>query len=286
LLIIMPTIAAFALRSRGCITIRIKAMLTTLLTWLDDSTYRLRISRVLRDDATVLHAETPGEFREMFVERGDVNCTLIDSRSAAAASSLVNYVSAHRPDVAIIGVADFGMEHVTSFGRVAKAGAHRLLFRSAEQTRASMRAHIADAARACAMQQVLARIEPLLPARAIPLLRCFIDISSEPMSVESAASVLGLSRRTLLRNCTASHVIPPAALFTWCRLVLVEYLLLHTPETVESLAFEAGFPSGPALRNALRRHAGVSATKIRNGGSATPVFDRFRSAMRDARIET
>ena len=149
-----------------------------------------------------------------------------------------------------------------------------------------MRAHIEEAARVCAMELVMARVAPLCPARVIPLVRCLIDINSDGMSVECAARLLGVSRRTLLRNCSASHVVPPAELLAWCRLILAEHLLLHTNGTVEALAFETGFPSGTALRNALRRHADVSATRIRDGSGATPVLDRFRATIRNMRADT
>ncbi len=58
------------------------------------------------------------------------------------------------------------------------------------------------------------------------------------------------------------------------------YRLGDTPRTVENVALSLGFASASALRNQLRRYAGVTPHELRPGASLEVLLEEFRERWR------
>jgi AraC-like DNA-binding protein len=109
----------------------------------------------------------------------------------------------------------------------------------------------------------------------LPLLEHCLTFGRRPITVEGAATALGVHRKTLVNLCARTKLPPPAMLVGWCRLFLVAALLERRSYTVERIAHELEYASSTALRNAIRRYVGVTATEVRDRGGLAFVLDRF-----------
>jgi AraC-like DNA-binding protein len=100
------------------------------------------------------------------------------------------------------------------------------------------------------------------------LLEQFFDAAMERLSPTDLARRCGMNRRTLERLLKAHGLPPPAALFTWFRLLHAVRLLQDPARTIETVAFALGFGSGSALSNTFKRYTDLSlGNTVRLGGA-------------------
>lgn len=124
-----------------------------------------------------------------------------------------------------------------------------------------------DSARAAALtRRVLAGLEGVLPAALKGFLTRLLAAAVRPVDVSVASRLNFSTPRTLRRHLKAAGFPPPRILITWCRLFHASALLENPRRSVLNVTLALDFTSPDALRHALRRHAGLTPTEVRDRG--------------------
>ena len=97
-------------------------------------------------------------------------------------------------------------------------------------------------------------------------------------TVSEFAAAKGVSNRTLRWRLSKFHVTPED-LLRWRRVIAAFVLFEHTLLTVDRVARRVGFPSGPALHNAIRRTTGVSRPHVLRAGGTPYLISQLRVKM-------
>jgi DNA-binding NarL/FixJ family response regulator len=156
-----------------------------------------------------------------------------------------------------------------------RAGASGLIFRGVDDVAQVLRAAFRSAGQSLVSQRIADAVADLLPAGIRPLLRYALSRTGEGVSVDDAAEVIGVDRKTL-RNRLSKASIGPAEFVNWIRLGLVVGTLGDGSRTVERVALDNGFASGTSFRNMLRRYTSLTATELRGDEG----FDAFLTLLR------
>ena len=69
----------------------------------------------------------------------------------------------------------------------------------------------------------------------------------------------------------------------WCRLIAAAHALRVSARPIDVIAEELAFASPTALRNAIRRHLGTTATVLRTGEGERLACNGFRRWLRAAK---
>jgi AraC-like DNA-binding protein len=110
-----------------------------------------------------------------------------------------------------------------------------------------------------AVHRLLERV-PALPQR---LMAYGLAQHGHAVRVEDASRVLRTTRKALWLACHAANLAPPQTLLAWCRLIRLTQHLASSRHSVESVAYELGFGSAPALRNFTRRTIASTPSQLR-----------------------
>ncbi|HEX4933303.1 MAG TPA: helix-turn-helix domain-containing protein [Gemmatimonadaceae bacterium] len=119
------------------------------------------------------------------------------------------------------------------------------------------------------LRQALAHARPT--ARDAVLLA--VTRAHEPLTAESLAATLLLSRRVLAKHLEQSALPSPQRLITWGRLVIAAHLLEDPHRSADRIALGLRFPSGSAFRNTCQRYLRATPSEIRARGGARFVMD-------------
>lgn len=117
-----------------------------------------------------------------------------------------------------------------------------------------------------------------LPAKVATLVRWSFQRGLRYGSVSEFAAAKGVSNRTLRWRLAKFH-LTPEDLLRWRRVIAAFVLFEHTLMTVDRVAKRVGFPSGPALHNAIRRSAGVSRSHVLKSGGTPYLVRLLREKM-------
>ncbi|WP_203718351.1 AraC family transcriptional regulator [Asanoa siamensis] len=101
-----------------------------------------------------------------------------------------------------------------------------------------------------------------------PALRLIHDDPARPWTVASLAASAGASRAAFARRFTALVGQPPMTYLTHWRLDLAAEALLHSDDTVGSIARRVGYANGFALTVAFKRVRGTTPRQHRHGAAA------------------
>ena len=231
-----------------------------------DPRARRRAEAALMDRAPLWIVASRGEFESLLARRADmVGAVIIGiGDHDAEGVSAIGRVASRYSHIAIVVHADrlnrSGVRAATI------AGAHAFVFRGANDDGATLREQLNLAAMEASRRATFNLLEPILPARLHRFVRhCLVDLD-EATTIGSIAERLGVTRQTLFNQCAASAVCGPEELRAWCRMVFVAHVLCWTSWTPEHVAYSLGFPSVTALRNAIKRHVGETATELRAVG--------------------
>ena len=189
------------------------------------------------------------------------------------------------PTVPILGYCDVGPRRGGEAVALIRAGAHDIVLRGVDDGALALRDAVVGASHSTAANRVIIALRPLVHPSVLPLLEHCLTFGRSAISVMAAAQALGVHRKTLVNLCARSKLPPPAMLVGWCRLFLVAALLERKSYTVERIAHELEYPSSTALRNAIRRYVGVTATEIRERGGLQFVLDHFARQIEHWRSE-
>ncbi len=120
--------------------------------------------------------------------------------------------------------------------------------------------------RAAMLDEVWPAVARVLPPGLWPLARLALEREGAPLSVPEAARALGVHRKTLWVQCRRHGVESAQVLLMWCRVIAAAWTLRTRASSVDAIAQELEFASPTALRNAIRRYVGVTATELRLQG--------------------
>jgi AraC-like DNA-binding protein len=183
------------------------------------------------------------------------------------------------PAVPILGYCEVGLRRGGEAVALIRAGVHDIVLRGVDDGALALRDAVVGASHSTAANRVITALRPLVHSSILPLLEHCLSFGRRGITVASAAVALGVHRKTLVNLCARSKLPPPAILLGWCRLFLVAALLERKSYTVERIAHELEYPSSTALRNAIRRYVGVTATQVRERGGLQFVLDHFAAQM-------
>ena len=103
------------------------------------------------------------------------------------------------------------------------------------------------------------------------LARCLEDAASGPISVESLAKQLRVSRRTL-RNWLHQAGLPaPEVMISWSRVFAVAHALEDANRSISAVARALRFSSGSDMRRMVMRYVGCTPTELRERGGVAAV---------------
>jgi len=244
-----------------------------------------RLSDALRGGAELTIAPSFAELRESLrSSTREVNAIVLPARDASGESArrTIRDIAAERPRAAIVVYCQPGWQYDTDLRSLAAAGAHQFIFGGSNDTPADFRAVIKSAQSQCAAECVLQLLESCVPGPLHPVFEAAVSRPQQITDVLSLAAALGVHRKTLFNMCTRHHFVPPAELLAWARLVLVGYLLETTGCTIETIANELSYPSPTALRNAMKRYTGYTASDIRANGGSSAVIAALERRLRHA----
>ena len=193
-------------------------------------------------------------------------------KTRAPSATLVARMREVRPELCIIGYLARG--NAADFLEFARAGVHDIVFRG-ETAEAALRESITRGLRTVARGRVLTALEDSLSHDALALVGFCLEYVSTSTSHVDVAKRLGVDRKMLQKRCRLAGLPAPGALFTWTRLMSAAAMLDSPGRRVEDVAASLAFGSASALRNALKRHTGMSATELRRGGALATVIEAF-----------
>jgi AraC-like DNA-binding protein len=161
-----------------------------------------------------------------------------------------------------------------------RAGATDVLVGAADDDRATLRAALDRASHAVAADLIVAAAGPLVPPAARHFLAACAAHADATLTVEGAAALLGLSRRTLVNRLAHDGLPGPRQLIARLRLLHAAWRLDDPSASLERAALELDFPSAAALHNLFRRQFGLGAGEVRRRGGFAFLLARFVEMLR------
>jgi AraC-like DNA-binding protein len=246
-----------------------------------------RLAGALRGFAHFRAVASLDECRALLHEElATVAAVILEAQDLAGVPTMpfVAQVNDSLPAVPILGYCGVGPRRGGEAVALIRAGVHDIVLRGVDDGALALRDAMVGASHSTAANRVLSALRPLVDSSILPLLEHGLAFGRRAMTVADAATALGVHRKTLVNLCARSKLPPPAMLVGWCRLFLVAALLERKSYTVERIAHELEYPSSTALRNAIRRYVGVTATEVRDRGGLQFVLDRFASQIEEWRL--
>jgi AraC-like DNA-binding protein len=177
------------------------------------------------------------------------------------------------PSISIAVYTDCSPAAVRELLELSKVGVDEVLIRNVDDARTSLRNVVSAAKRRRADDAVLEVLTARTSEHVRPILEYILRRANRPITVEEVARGLGVHRKTLLNRLSAVGSPCPSALVSWCRLIAASRLLQDPGRSVEQVAQLVGFGSASALRNMLRRHAGMAPSEVRARGYCSDLVD-------------
>jgi AraC-like DNA-binding protein len=245
-----------------------------------DPIARARLTEALRGEASIRNCARLSEVIAL-VETGLASIVVVDHRDYDGSSTLpgVRRLREDFPSVPIVIYVPLSNEISGRVLEYARAGVSQLVFQGVDDLRTPLRAAIntaMDHASALALGQ---EFERLVPANLLPFLRYALEHSRRNMSVEDAATAMGIHRKTLVDRLRAAGLPSPRAIIGWSRLLMAARLLDDPGRTVEQVALQLDFPSGTALRNMFKRYTGLRTSEVRENGGVRCVLHAFKREL-------
>lgn len=161
----------------------------------------------------------------------------------------------------------------------ARAGVHELIVAGIDDTATVLRLALQRASRRCLAEEVYAEVSGSLPREAAQLVRYCLEHASEAPTIDDISRALGVHRRTLVNRMQQAMLPPPSEMWAWSRVLLAARYLEVPGRSVEWVAHTVGYPSGNALRNALKRYTGLVPSELREDHGFARAMLAFRSAL-------
>lgn len=159
------------------------------------------------------------------------------------------------------------------------SGVHTVVFADLDHAATSVRHLVDEATHACAGQQLLKLLAPLVAPDVRHVLLFALHYPERCPRVGALARGLGVHRRTLVNLCRRGGLPAPEILLTWCRVMVAAYLLITTRLTVEQVSNSLDFPSANAMRNLFRNRLQATPLQVRAEWDVERVIARFQEDL-------
>lgn len=189
-------------------------------------------------------------------------------RRAFPADTLLPYVSCTR---------------VRDVLRLASLGIREVVVRDQDDTPLSFRQLITAALESSAPDRVINDLKHLFPVQLLPLLHEMLLRANCPLRPAAVANLYHRHPNTVREHLRAAGLPTVNRLIVWTRLFLAAHLLESPSRTVEYVALALEFSSASALRNQLKRYAGLTPQDIREGGGLKLLLNAFQERHRHGR---
>ncbi len=255
-----------------------------VVAWVTDRTARERLRAAMRDESQLHFVEVPSDVLPRLLD-GWARLVVIQpsAREARAALALVEALRVGFPSVAIVAYCQPRPEMPPVMLDLARAGVSDLVLAGIDDDRHRLAALLSGPPRRAVVDDVMADVAALaLPPTAQRLVHTFLEAADRPLAVDAVASAIGIHRRTLFARTGSVGLPNPRDLAAWCRLLTAARQLDDEGVTVERVAANLDFPSANALRNLLRRHAGLSPSTLRTAGGYAELRRRFVALLAEA----
>lgn len=144
-----------------------------------------------------------------------------------------------------------------------------------------------DRAEGRPLQMLMEHALPVeVAGRARAIIHAATKVVSSGANGRTLASMLGVSRRTLLRWCEAAALPPPRRLLAWMRILLAAELLDDRGRTVRGVAQACGYSSDGGLRRVTLSFVGHGPTELRSRGAFAGASRRFLAELQELREQT
>jgi AraC-like DNA-binding protein len=258
--------------------------LVRAIAWIPQKDWRLRLKAGLRDIDVVL-CENPMQCREVVAAGGVELAVLayVDGQKVAVLSLAQQLRQRQR----FLYVALYVDMRSMSASDVLDVGRHRLnriIVYGENDDLAGCMEMLHQLQDATLTSRVLHTLEGKVPNAIAAVVRQCLLSECRRLAVDDVAARLRVSRRTLVRRCQAAHCPAPAALISWCRLLYAAYLLDDWRRPIDHVADLAGFSSGVAFRNMLRRYTGLRPGELREHGGSEWLVECFAKQMKSPQL--
>jgi len=239
-----------------------------------------RVRHALQGRARMVVCSTARELAEV-MRREVVRAVVVEPFDAGGASlaSTVAAIRGAHPSVAILVYCRLDPESVREILPLARAGIDELIIHNADELASAIKSRLANADEHCSAREVLRRLASHVPRTLQPLLAFCLFNASRNLTVESLASAFGVDRKTLSRRLLKEGWPAPGAILAWSRVLLVSHLIEQHERPVDQIALALDYPSGTALRNALRRYVGLCPNEIRMRGGLACALQAFVDSL-------
>jgi AraC-like DNA-binding protein len=231
-----------------------------------DRTDEARLIGALRDTGELVTCRHPAEVIETVAVGGAAAAIVTAYRSLwNDAIALTHALRTRFPHVPILVYYDPDVISPRELLEFFDVGVTDVIQRDVDDIRRVMVTILAAAGQKAATRRLINYLRPHLPPKAVPILDYVMDNADAPLSIDQAASAIGIARRTLYRRLEKLGYPPPETLIGWCRLLLAAQLLEDEGRSFDDVALTLSFPSGMALRSMLKRYVGVTGRRAREG---------------------
>jgi AraC-like DNA-binding protein len=131
--------------------------------------------------------------------------------------------------------------------------------------------------------RVIEAIRPHVRADTAAFVRYCLTHAGDSPSIQHAARVLGMDRKTLRNRLVQQQLPPPREVLAWCRLLVAARMLEDPGRSVEQVGLALGCGSATALRNLFLRHTGSRPKAIRKLGGMRYVLGLLTATLRDGK---
>lgn len=115
---------------------------------------------------------------------------------------------------------------------------------------------------------------------ALQIVHYCIEHAADRLTVETLATEMGVSRRTLANRLMAAQLPPPEPLIMWTRLLVATWMLQDPHYSVNQAARALGWQEFSALRSLTMKYLGHPPNALREPGSIARVAQQLAAAGR------
>jgi AraC-like DNA-binding protein len=162
---------------------------------------------------------------------------------------------------------------------LARAGVNGLVLRGYDDVGVVLQHALERAEDDGVARNVVKAVEPLVRRRGRIILEYCVRHARDGLTVRRVAGVHGVHRNTLVVQLARAGLPPPRQVIAWSRLLVAAHLMEDPSRAVDGIALELDLASGSALRNMLRRYAGLRPSDVRARGGLACVLDAFKDTL-------
>jgi AraC-like DNA-binding protein len=198
----------------------------------------------------------------------------IDVDSSLTDNSAILRLRSDNPELPILGYLSSPVTPTSFVADAVHAGASSVVAVDRDDDPFSFRRALRHVERQSLSARLYRSLARVVDPACLHILRYAVDHLTEQRSVDDAARVMGVDRKTLNNRLRRAGHPPASEFLTWIRVAAAVELLSTSQRPASQVAAELGFTTGPALRAALDRYLGITTERARSMTSAA-VMERL-----------